>query len=304
MNRKKHGMTLSRQSAMWGYIFLLPWIVGLLFVFLMPLILSVVFSFSKITVDNGYISTFTGFENYKTALLSDENFPKYLAESLKNILLDVPVILVFSFFVAILLKEKFHGNALAKFVFFIPVIMASGLFLQLQSNFGNTTTSALQSTLEEASSSVQLLKSLNLSQYLLETGMPPSWVNILTAPVNKIYDIISSSGIQIFIFLAGIHAVPSSLYEAAYVEGSTGWESFWKITFPMVTPMILVNTVYSIIDTFTSVKNEVMQYVYELSFQKFDFGLSGAMSWIYCAALAVILAIVFAFMSRRMFYYT
>lgn len=134
--------------------------------------------------------------------------------------------------------------------------------------------------------------------------MPPSWVDILTAPVNKIYDIISSSGIQIFIFLAGIHAVPSSLYEAAYVEGATGWESFWKITFPMVTPMILVNTVYSIIDTFTSVKNEVMQYVYELSFQKFDFGLSGAMSWIYCAALVVILAIVFAFMSRRMFYYT
>ena len=117
---------------MWGYIFLLPWIVGLLFVFLMPLILSVVFSFSKITVDNGYVSTFIGFENYKTALLSDENFPQYLAESLKNILLDVPVILVFSFFVAILLKEKFHGNALAKFVFFIPVIMASGLFLQLQ----------------------------------------------------------------------------------------------------------------------------------------------------------------------------
>lgn len=124
---------------------------------------------------------------------------------------------------------------------------------------------------------MSVLKSLNLSDYLLQLGMPTKLVDLLTAPVDRVYDVVTSSGIQIFIFLSALNAVPSSLYEAAYVEGATGWESFWKITFPMVMPMILVNVVYSIVDTFTSVNNEVMEYIDMLSYQRFDFGLASAM---------------------------
>ena len=127
---------------------------------------------------------------------------------------------------------------------------------------------------------------------------------MLTGPVDKVFEIVTCSGIQIFIFLAAINAVPPSLYEAAYVEGANGWEKFWKITFPMVTPMILVNVVYSIVDTFMSENNRVMEYVYDLSFQYFNFGLSSAICWIYFAALAVILAVVFRVISKRTFYYT
>lgn len=303
ISRNRH-ISLKQKNMLVGYAFLLPWIVGLIVVFAIPLISSVVFSFSKLTVDNGYQLEFLGFANYRYALTGDASYLQFLAETLLDILYNVPVLIVFSFFVAILLKQKFRGSKLAKFVFFIPVIMSSGLFLQLQGNFGNATTSSLDAALDNAASAVQVLKSINLSSYLLKLGMPVKIVDILTAPVDRVYSVISSSGIQIFIFLAALNSVPASLYEAAIVEGATGWESFWKITFPMVTPMILVNIVYSIIDTFTSVNNSVMNYVKELAFQKFDFGLSSAMGWFYSLILAVLLGIIFWYFSRRTFYYT
>lgn len=304
MKQKRLRLTLARRSALWGYAFLSPWLIGLLLVFIVPMILSIMFSFSNVTVNNGYDMAFSGFENFRVALTEDENFLPLLAEAMGNLLYNVPVILVFSFFVAVLLKENFHGVKISKFIFFLPVIMSSELFLRLQNNFGQTATTALDAVMSSAASSVQMLKSMNLTTYLYEMGLPENWVTFLTGPVDKIYEIISSSGIQIFIFLAAIHAVPTSLYEAAKVEGANGWEKFWKITFPMVTPMILVNVIYSVVDTFTSVNNGVMEYVYELSFQKFNFGLASAMTWFYFLALAVLLAIVFVVVSRRTFYYT
>jgi ABC-type sugar transport system permease subunit len=301
---KKRRISLRQKKVLVGYAFLSPWIVGLLLVFIIPLASSIIFSFCTLTVDNGYVIKFTGLANYIYALTGDAKFLQYLAETMLDLLYNVPVLLVFSFFVAVLLKQKFHGNALAKFIFFIPVIMSSGLFLQLQSNFGNATTSSLDAALDNAASAVQVLKSMNLSSYLLKLGMPDKIVELLTAPVDRVYEVVTSSGIQIFIFLAALNAVPASLYEAAHVEGATGWESFWKITFPMVTPMILVNIVYSIVDTFTSVNNSVMDYVKTLAFQKFDFGLSSAMGWLYCLMLSVVLVITFWYFSRRTFYYT
>ena len=303
MKQRKHA-SIQKRNAITGYIFLSPWLVGLFVVFLVPLVSSIAFSLCKLTIKDGYELDFIGFQNFFYAMTKDVNFPQYLAQTLLDLLYNVPVLLVFSFFVALLLKQKFRGNMLAKVIFFIPVIMSSGLFLELQNNFGGITTSSLDSTLSEAASTVSVLKSLNLSDYLLQLGMPTKLVDLLTAPVDRVYDVVTSSGIQIFIFLSALNSVPSSLYEAAYVEGATGWESFWKITFPMVMPMILVNVVYSIVDTFTSVNNEVMEYIDMLSYQRFDFGLASAMGWIYCSILAVLLGIIFSIFSRRTFYYT
>ena len=169
-------------------------------------------------------------------------------------------------------------------------------------NFGTVTGSTLDSVMNSASSG--MLESLNLSKYLTELGLSTKIVDMLTGPVDKVYEIVTCSGIQIFIFLAGIYSVPPDLYEAAHVEGANAWEKFWMITFPMVMPMILVNVVYSIVDTFVSESNLVMEYVYQLSFKNFNFGLSSAITWIYFAAIAAILAIVYAVISRKTFYYT
>ena len=242
-------------------------------------------------------------DNFQEALLRDANFLQYFAATMGDMLYNVPIILVYSFLVAVFLKENFRGVTVFKFIFFLPVILSSDLFLSLINNFGTATTTSLDAVMSSASST-SLLKSLNLSDYLVQLGLSEQVVKTLTGPVDKVYEIVTCSGIQIFIFLAAINAVPPSLYEAAHVEGATGWEKFWKITFPMVTPMILVNVVYSVVDTFMSQNNLVMEYVYTLSFKNFNFGLSSAICWLYFAALAVILALVFWIVSKRTFYYT
>lgn len=295
-------MSLTKKRSIWAYIFLLPWLIGVVLVFLAPLLLSLSFSFSEVTVDNGYSLEFVGFENFRYAFFGDEKFLQYFATTIGDLLYEVPIILVYSFLVAVLLKEKFPGVTLFKFVFFLPVILSSDLFFGLLNNFGTVTSSTLDSVMNSASAG--MLESLNLAKYLTKLGLSTKIVDMLTGPVDKVYEIVTCSGIQIFIFLAGIYSVPPDLYEAAHVEGANAWEKFWMITFPMVMPMILVNVIYSIVDTFISESNLVMTYVYELSFKNFNFGLSSAICWIYFAVIAAILAIVFAVINRRTFYYT
>lgn len=295
-------MSLTKKRSIWAYIFLLPWLIGVVLVFIAPLLLSLSFSFSEVTVDNGYSLKYVGFENFRYAFFGDEKFLQYFATTIGELLYEVPIILVYSFLVAVLLKEKFPGVTLFKFVFFLPVILSSDLFFGLLNNFGTVTSSTLDSVMNSASSG--MLESLNLAKYLTKLGLSTKIVDMLTGPVDKVYEIVTCSGIQIFIFLAGIYSVPPDLYEAAHVEGANAWEKFWMITFPMVMPMILVNVIYSIVDTFISESNLVMTYVYELSFKNFNFGLSSAICWIYFAVIAAILAIVFAVINKRTFYYT
>lgn len=303
MTVKKRGFSLTKRRATWAYAFLTPWLIGVVCVFIAPLLLSISFSFSKVTVDSGYSLEFVGFKNYYDALFTDEKFLQYFATTIGDLLYEVPIILVYSFIVAVLLKEKFPGVTVFKFIFFLPVILSSDLFFRLLNNFGSNTGSSLDAVMNSAASS-GILESLNLSKYLTGLGLSDKLVGILTAPVDKVYEIVTCSGIQIFIFLAALYSVPPDLYAAARVEGANGWEQFWIITFPMVMPMILVNVVYSIVDTFVSESNLVMEYVYQLSFKNFNFGLSSAITWIYFAAIAAILAIVYAVISRKTFYYT
>ena len=124
----------------------------------------------------------------------------------------------------------------------------------------------------------------------------------ITGPVDRIYSVISLSGVQIFIFLAGLNGISPSVYEAAYIEGASGWVAFWKITFPMVSPIIVVNVVYSLIDNFTMSTNETMTYIFDTAFSTFDYGLSGAMAWIYCAVLALVVGAAMLLISRRVVY--
>ncbi len=293
--------SLMKKRTRWAYFFLLPWLFGVAVVFVIPLLLSLSFSASEITIDSGYVLHPVGLANYKNALFLDENFVRYFASTIGNLVYRVPIILVYSFMVALLLKQDYHGAQVFKFVFFLPVILSSDLFFRLINNFGAKTMSSLDSVMN---SSVSVLKSLNLSKYLTALGLSDRAVGMLTAPVNKVYEIVTCSGIQIFVFLAALYSVPVHLYEAALMEGANAWEQFWKITFPMVMPMVLVNIVYSIVDTFVTENNQVMEYVYQLSFKNFNFGLSSAICWIYFTAIGIILAIVFLIINRRIFYYT
>ena len=296
-------LTLRTRRAFTGLGFLAPWIIGILFFFLNPLVLSLRFSFNRLTLEDGYKLTPVGWSNYFDALRTDENYLPYLTESLRDVLPNMLFILVFSLFVALLLKGKFYGSGIAKAIFFLPVIMSSGLFLSLQAGMDSTLQAGTNAAMESSQQALTVLKSMNLSTVLKEAGFPEQVIEFISGPIDQIYSIMTNSGIQIFIFLAGLNSISPTLYEAAQIESATAWESFWKITFPMILPMILVNAVYSIIDSFTSINNKVMTYVYDMAFTNREFGLSSAMCWLYFLCLGILVGLVALVISRRIHYY-
>ena len=298
-------MKMQTKRRLVGTAFIAPWLIGLLAFFLVPVLQTLWFSFHTITPDaNGYTAVWEGLKNYRFALTTDAEFPKALLSSLWRLLGDVPFVLIFSFFVSVLLHKKTRGSAVVKAIFFLTVILSTGVFPQLQQSASGLQSAQLDGALAESGTLSTLLEQLKVERYLVEMGIPQSWADLLTAPMQQLFSILSGSGIQIFIFLAALGGISPNLYECSKIEGATAWEQFWKITFPMMMPMVLVNVVYSIVNTFTSDANEVMQYTSRLAFTNFRFGLSSAMSLMYLLIVSAILGLVSWLISRRIFYYT
>lgn len=295
-------LTLLGREALAGLVFALPFLIGFFGIFLPMIVKSVSYSFSNMEVQNtGYVLTPAakhGFEHYIRALTIDPEFNRMLLTSTVNMFTKVPLVLIFSFFMANLLNQKFHGRAVARSILFFPVILTSGVVLGLESS------DLLLTTLSPAQlSGTDYGTIMNVSGLLLKyTDLPSGAVNFLANAVNGIYSIIIASGVQILIFLAGLQSISPSLYEASSMEGATGWENFWKITFPMISPLILVNSVYTIIDAFTSETNEIMQDIKNTIFGEVEYGFGSAMAWIYFVCIGVILLVVGSIISRHVFY--
>lgn len=298
---KRVRFTIERQKGLMGILFLLPWLIGFVFLFAFPLIQSFRYSLSDMQLTpTGLSIRYGGLINYQFALLEHPTFNRTLTEAVMQMVVDVPLIIFFSLFSATLLNQKFRGRVIARAIFFLPVILASGVISNLSA------TDFMSQLISEATHSGgggdgSLLKSFELERMLVESGLSPTIINYLTGSVNRIYEVISASGVQILIFLAGLQSISPSLYEASKIEGATGYETFWKITFPMVSPLILTNVLYTVIDSFT--KNKMTTLIQQTAFGKFNFGLSSAMAWMYFLIIGVCLIIVAMLISRKVFYY-
>jgi len=288
-------LTLAQKKAWWGVLFATPLMLGLIMLFIMPLIQSLRFSLSSIRlVEGGFAVNYEGFSNFRNLFLTNADFPRRLTESVTDMIVNVPIIIVFSLFAAVLLNQKFRGRAVARAVFFLPVILASAAI-------ANMDISSFVGSASSSGGSSNLMQSFELKKMLMESGLAPVFVNYISDAVDRIYEIISSSGVQILIFLAGLQSISPSLYESSRIEGATGYEIFWKVTFPMMTPLILTNLIYSIIDSFNN--NSVNALISETAFKTFEFGQSAAMSWVYFIVVALILALSAGIISRKVFYY-
>ncbi|WP_405111103.1 sugar ABC transporter permease [Paenibacillus sp. FSL K6-1217] len=288
----------NEQKALMGFFYVLPWLLGFIFFFLIPLLSSLRYSLSSVQANSdGLIVQFSGFQNYVEALTVNTEFNRSLADAIMNMVINVPLIVIFSLFLAVLLNQKFIGRSLARSIFFLPVILASGVILSLES------TSLIQAVNDQnaGAGAIQGLGTFELEGLMLDAGLAEWVVDYLTSAVSRIYSIVSQSGVQILIFLAGIQTISPQLYEASKMEGATGYEAFWKITFPMVSPLILVNSIYTIIDSFSN--NAMTDLIRETGFTQFNFGLSSAMAWLYFAAVAIILAVSSYLISKKVFYY-
>ena len=281
--------TMRARNARIGTFFILPFIIGFLVFMCKPLVESLIFSFNdvKLVPGVGYTKTFVGIENFKTALLVDPEYNTYLVEEIGQMVINTIATLVMSFVVAVILNQEFKGRVLCRAIFFLPVILSSGVLpgIEHQNEFYDMMAGMAEAV--EGSSGVNISESL---QGLLQvSGVGSKFFEVVFTMIDSIYDIVMASGIQIIVFLSGLQSISPSLYEAADVEGCSAWESFWKITFPMVSPLLLVNCIYTIIDFFMKNDNRVMELIYQVTYQDFKFGVSAAMSWIYFAiALAFI----------------
>ncbi|QVK18515.1 sugar ABC transporter permease [Mycoplasmatota bacterium] len=287
-------MNYKLEKKFWGFIFTIPWLIGFLLFFLKPFIESFYFSFHIVEpTKNGLEMTFVGLGRYINALTVHVDFLRVLLQSLLDIFINLWVILIFSLLMAVLLNTKFRGRTFARAVFFIPVIFNSAA---IESALGGG--EALRTLMNE--SGLGIMSVFDLKAYLLEADMAPWLIGFLVSSIDRIYLIISYSGVQILIFLAGLQSIPIHLYEAAKIEGATQYEIFWKITLPMVSPLILTAAVYTIVNSFLrSPITEVMQSVYNDQ----QYGLYAAMSWMYFGVSAILLTVVLFFLSKAVFYY-
>ena len=292
MNKR---LSLEQKRARTGYIFILPWLLGLLFFFAVPILTSLMYSFSHVTIVQGGVNTwFAGLSYYKNALFSDERFIPLLVAALKEIAIQVPIIIIFALFISVMLNAEFYGRGLVRSIFFLPLMLSSSVLLSIinsDSYSGDVT----------GSSSVFMVSSFSVGDILTQAGLPDGLIKYLTSVIDSIFTMTWQSGVQIILFLAALQSIPPSLKEAASVEGATAWEYFWKITVPMISPMILVNIAFTVIDTFTSYSNGVMEFV---TFQasNLHYSFSSAVTWIYFVVISVILFVVIGLFSRKVFY--
>lgn len=295
-------LTLRQRNARNGYLYILPWVLGMAIFFIPALINVTIYAFSAVDKGNFQL-TFIGMDNFYYAIRGDKDFLRHLVSVLQQNAREIPLILIFSYFVALLLKKPFKGSFLVKGIFFLTVILSSDMFITMQNNTQGITDAQTQGVLDNASSFFEVAGGDNLIYMLENFGIPSGIISFITTNVGRITQIFIRSGVQIFIFLAGLSSIPDSMYEASSMEGATQWENFWKITFPMTTPIILVNFVYSVVDTFNTMMSAVMSYIHRIGFVQYNYGLSSAMAIIYFVIMGTFIGLVLLITRKRVFYY-
>ena len=294
--RRRSPMSLKTRKAWTGILFISPWLIGFLGFFLRPLANSFMYMFNSTTIrPNSLELKFIGLDNFYRAFFTDTKFVPYLTAQIGSVITTVPIILAFSLLMAVIINGKFRGRTIVRAIFFLPVICGSGLILSIMQG------DAMSNSILEGTRSSMLFQTSGLQDILMNMGVSQDLVNTLMGIVSNIFVLTWKSGLQILLFMAGLQTVSPSLYECAKIEGATGWETFWKVTFPMIGPMLVLNLVYTVIDNFTDYGNQVMQYIYNYG-KALDFSYSAALSWIYFILVLSVLGIVYAFVNSRIAY--
>ena len=216
---------------------------------------------------------------------------------------------------AILFNQKMRGRALFRAIFFIPVIVSTGIIEyidtgnkaymdNLEQMSGGEAASASSSGTGTVNSNAgdQIITMVDVNMLFGGMAIGGPIVGRVLTLVNNVYQIINKCGVQMLIFLSGLQSISPSIYESSYIDGASSWETFWKITFPMISPMILVNSVYTVIDSFTSQSNSLMQYISNIYSQSGGRVRATAMSWMYFLVVIIVLVIVAAIIRAYVFY--
>lgn len=283
MRKKMSGF--EERSLKESLMFASPWIVGFLIFFLYPIVTSVRLSFSSITSLANFTLTFVGLENYKEILFFNTEYVPTLLSSMLQTIIFVPCIVFLSMVFAVILNNKIKFKGFFRVVFFLPVLLGTGYVMQqlLGTGAEGATTQSVNGIMIPAQ---------------IEAMLSPTVVEVISMIFGNVTLILWKSGVQIIIFLAGLQSVSASVYESAKIDGATAWETYWKITMPMLAPITVLCIVYTVVDSFTDLSNEVISYIMNYSKVQTSYGPAAAMSWLYLLFVMIIMAAIFLFARR------
>lgn len=299
------------KKKLYGYGFISVWLVGVIWLFISPMLTSIFWSFNKTSVVDAEIglkkgmtgagihTQWIGFDNYERAFTSDQDFVRFLVEALSDIGPKVILILIFSLFIAVILNQKFKGRTFARAVFFLPVLIATGPIISVINGEAVATQGVADAEQFSALFKTNLVDELLM--FLGLNNISPQLTEFISTITSDIFNLVWNSGIQILIFLAALQNIPTPAKEAASIEGATAWEFFWKITLPYISPMILANMIYTVIDGFIDPQNPVMKHVV-LKARDWDYGYAASMAWIYFLIVVAALGIVTAIVNKFVYY--
>ena len=304
MKKKRRKIaSLDAKKARSGYMFVAPFILGVLLIYVPILVDSIWFSFSYVDFNPSdpttLILTNAGFEHYKAAI-DNPSFVTALLSGLQQLIFEVPAIIVFSLFIAVVLNQKMLGRAMFRAIFFVPVIISTGIMESI--NDADMMAGSSGEGIDDGSGAgaSDIVSVLDIQILFSSMKIGGGLVTYVVNLVNNVYNIINYSGVQMLIFLAGLQSISPAIYEACRIDGASGWETFWKVTFPMISPMILVNAIYTIIDSFTRTSNPAMDYINNYTGPNDE--VSIAMAWMYFIIVMIIIAVVAAIASSFVFY--
>ena len=317
--KRKKAASLDKRKARAGWLFVLPFLIGFIVIYLPILFESIRSSlFYEVTYADGTRGqVFNNFMAYYEAFFHNKtgDFAQTLFAGIGDIVLDIPMILFFSLFMAVLLNQKMAGRAAFRAIFFVPVILSTGIIAAIDASAVLDSMSSTDGIDDGSGESTagQIVDAVDMQKLFAGVSVTEGMMSYVMGAINDIFNIVNRSGVQMLIFLAGLQSISPAIYESVQIDGATSWETFWKITFPMISPMILVNAVYTVIDAFTN-DNAVMRYIKSISIaeqvevngEKLSavktFAISSAMSWIYFLLVIAILGVLVAVLSAYTFY--
>lgn len=280
----KKRLSLEKRNITAGVLFLMPWLIGFVMFSLYPILMSLNLSFSELTDLVGAKTKFIGWANYSRAFVTDVNFLPMFIEIVRNTIINTALIIIFSLIASLLLNTPVKGKGIFRGIFFFPMIIGTGVAMSWLRNAGMT---------QDVMSGIPV----TLLNYL---GDEISL--IITNVMNSLTNIVWKSAVQIILFISALQSIDDRLYEAAKVDGATAWQSLCKITLPMVTPTLLVNIIFTIIDSFTDSGNAMIDYIYDTAFVSSQYGYSAALGMVYFVFILLVVGLVYGFGNRRAIY--
>lgn len=291
---RKRRVSLTARKSKYGLLFVTPWIFGFILFFLIPLLQSVLFSLSKVTLTpSGFETMWVGLENYRFILFEQADYIKNFKDSILYFIYSMPIILVLSLILAVILNQKFKGRLLVRAVFFLPVIIATGVVMSYLNK--DMATSLIDVT---SGGDTYVGDYVNFSQILMSLGLPKIITSGIVKYIQEIFNLIWNCGVQIILFIAGLQSIPDYLYEVAHVEGATAWEKFWFITFPMLSNVFVLILVFTSIEILTSVDNGAMSQAYTLILNQQNYDQSSSMMWFYFLFIAILISLIITLVQR------